>query len=784
MKSTRSPLFTSIHSIKSWLLTAALFITQLTLSHAQSTTTGSVSGTVKTSDGKPAEFVNVALKGTTRGTAVNQKGNYTIKNITPGHYTLVASFIGLNTQTKEIDVTAGQTTTAGFVLSESNSRLQEVVVSSGKANKFTRQQSQDVAKLPLNNLENPQVYSVVTSELMKEQQNINISQALSNVPGAVPSKDPAGGTSITLRGFTQEVGTRNGILFETGRSGLDPVNVDHFEVLKGPSAVLFGNTVSSYGGAVNMVTKKPFDTFKGEVGYSFGNWNLSRVTLDINTPLDSAKKLLLRTNAAINREGSFLSTGHNNTMTFAPSLVYKASDRLTLSFDIEAYKEDLNRTPYLQFSKLNLTNVNQIPLDYRSVLYNEDLNAVTTTFRTYFDAKYKLSDNWYSQTDVGISNEQVDHSYQYYPTFLDATHIQRGISLFGPITQNYTNIQQNFHGDFHTGSMRHRLVFGLDYVHYNSTFTYASATIDTIDITKSYPPATKPRADKAVQAATPALYPGETNQYATYASDLVNLTDNLMVLLSARIDRYQQQGKGGFGQTSVTPKLGLIYQPVKDKISLFGNYMSGFTNEYPGVQPDGTPFLPKPEFGRQWEAGVKLNVINNLLSANLSYYQINVDNSIRYDNNNFAYQDGKQRSAGWETSLTANPAPGLNLLAGYVYNKNQYVRAATGIGKDQPGTPRNVANIWASYKFQQGTVLHDFGFGAGANYSQQSYYDLDNTIVIPSFVLLNASVFYDLPKWRFGLSGNNLTNKEYWSPSFTANPQPLRQVVANVTLKF
>lgn len=74
------------------LLTACLFFSHVSLSQAQTNSNGSVSGTVKTSDGRPAEFVNVALKGTTRGTAVNAKGNYSIKNITPGHYTLVASW--------------------------------------------------------------------------------------------------------------------------------------------------------------------------------------------------------------------------------------------------------------------------------------------------------------------------------------------------------------------------------------------------------------------------------------------------------------------------------------------------------------------------------------------------------------------------------------------------------------------------------------------------------------------------------------------------------------------
>jgi len=53
--------------------------------------TGTIRGTVKTSDGKPAEFVTIGLQGTSKGTVVNQKGNYTLNKVTTGTYTLTAS---------------------------------------------------------------------------------------------------------------------------------------------------------------------------------------------------------------------------------------------------------------------------------------------------------------------------------------------------------------------------------------------------------------------------------------------------------------------------------------------------------------------------------------------------------------------------------------------------------------------------------------------------------------------------------------------------------------------
>src|SRR5690606_19749718 len=70
--------------------------------------TGSISGTVKTSDGSPAEYVNVGIEGTSRGTSADRNGNFEIKNLKPGTYTLLVSFIGLEGQRRSVEVIAGE----------------------------------------------------------------------------------------------------------------------------------------------------------------------------------------------------------------------------------------------------------------------------------------------------------------------------------------------------------------------------------------------------------------------------------------------------------------------------------------------------------------------------------------------------------------------------------------------------------------------------------------------------------------------------------------------------
>jgi iron complex outermembrane receptor protein len=61
------------------------------------------------------------------------------------------------------------------------------------------------------------------------------------------------------------------------------------------------------------------------------------------------------------------------------------------------------------------------------------------------------------------------------------------------------------------------------------------------------------------------------------------------------------------------------------------------------------------------------------------------------------------------------------------------------------------------------------------------YYEV---FTLPEYVVLNATVFFDQPKYRIGLKVDNLTNQEYWTGYTTMNPQKLRSVTGSISFKF
>ncbi|MNL34114.1 Ferrichrome-iron receptor precursor [compost metagenome] len=155
------------------------------------------------------------------------------------------------------------------------------------------------------------------------------------------------------------------------------------------------------------------------------------------------------------------------------------------------------------------------------------------------------------------------------------------------------------------------------------------------------------------------------------------------------------------------------------------------------------------------------------------------------DHANFQIQDGTQLSKGFEAELIANPIKGLNIVAGYTYNDSEYTKANPSINGLRPTTAGSptTANLWASYRLTEGAAS-GLGFGFGGIYGSE-YYQTNTTtfkFTIPSYTVLDASVFYDRPKFRLGLKVDNLTNEKYWSYRLAAQ-NPTR-VTGNITFKF
>jgi iron complex outermembrane receptor protein len=771
--------------------------------------TATIKGTVNTSDGKPAEAVIVAIKGVSKGTTTNAQGEYVIKSLQEGTYIIFTSSFGLEKKEQEVSIKAGETATVDFTLAENVQQLSEVLVLGQRESKIYNGGSYVVGKLPLKDIENPQVYNAVPKELLKEQVVTTFNDALKNATGITrlwesTGRGGDGAEYFSMRGFAVQPTMVNG-LPSINNGALDPANIESIEVIKGPSGTLFGSPMISYGGLINVTTKKPYERFGGSFSYVAGSYNLNRIAADVNAPLSD--RAFVRLNAAFNEQNSFQDAGFRKSYYVAPSFMFKASEKLTFLVNTEFLESEAANAPMIflnRFVPIAFEEISLFEKNYENSFTSNDLSIRNPTFSLQAQAIYELSDSWTSQTVISRSTAKTNGYYHYLWDFGDGDTFGRYISKRNGETQS-TDVQQNFIGDFKLGSMRNRAVVGVDYFQsniLNSSTGWVGNGLVTLSDGSDTGDLTSIGVDSLLVGSSEGVSSARSEVMSAYVSNVLNLTPSLSAMASVRVDNFK--GRTAYwvtdeveSQTALSSKFGLVYQPIKDKLSLFGNYMNGFRNVAPAqvADADGSNArmaVFEPEQANQYEFGVKANLYKEFISVTASYYNILVSNKLMSDPNNVnnTIQGGEVESKGFEISAIANPVKGFNVVAGYSKNMAEVVadnpeNGYLGLRPEEAG-PSQLINFWLSYTLPT-TQLKGLGVGFGGNAASEHIAlnrNVTGSFTLPAYQVFNASLSYNKPNYSLILKANNLLNQKYYSGWSGVIPQQLRTISANLNYSF
>ncbi|WP_284460181.1 TonB-dependent receptor plug domain-containing protein, partial [Chryseobacterium sp.] len=432
---------------------------------------------------------------------------------------------------------------------------------------YRTKKSESVARLPLENLENPTVYNLVPKEIISEMSAVDFNTAMASAPGVVVNNSVNdSGNDIFLRGFSSSANFRNGLI-QNPRVQSEIANVERIEVIKGPSGTLFGGTLANYGGVVNVVTKKPQENFGGIINYTTGSWGMNRITADINTPLNKEKTALARFNVAAYSQDSFQDAGYNKGLFFSGSILYKVSDKTTVTLDTEFHSPEKTLNAYVrQSEKLTLHSMKDLAAIHGRSFTSNDIGSKRTNFVTMAEVTHKFNDQWTSRTSYQRGEANENESIFLVLNYLNDNSVSRSIRPFDNYKITTDNIQQNFIGDFKIGKLRNRLVVGFDYFHQNSKNQYPVYKVGKNDSSVFVPyPLNGVIVDKdQPQPTDVVLLNGtsdwtsisrdvvkalprngtkyEISQYSTYSayvSDVLNITDNFLVMASLRMDHYK-----------------------------------------------------------------------------------------------------------------------------------------------------------------------------------------------------------------------------------------------------
>ncbi len=207
------------------------------------------------------------INGKLIGTVTKEDGKYNLKNIPFGTYTLVASYLGFETQSKNFTLTeSNPVLEINFVLKESISELNQIVVTGTR----TEKKQNDLAV----------IVDIIDSKTLLNTQSCNLAEGLKFQAGLRVETDCQTCNYTQLRmnglagGYSQILINGRPIFSPlTGLYGMEqlPVNmIERIEVVRGGGSVLYGS--SAIGGVVNVITKIPKENAYN-LSYTYQNIN-------------------------------------------------------------------------------------------------------------------------------------------------------------------------------------------------------------------------------------------------------------------------------------------------------------------------------------------------------------------------------------------------------------------------------------------------------------------------------------------------------------------------------
>ncbi|NOS76055.1 MAG: TonB-dependent receptor, partial [Methyloglobulus sp.] len=628
-------------------------------------------------------------------------------------------------------------------------------------------------------METPLNVQVISKQVLKDQQVINLGQALKNVSGVTTSNNPGsfaqGNEQILfLRGFESQTFFRNGFRLQQGAASRAMANVESVEVLKGSAAILYG--LVEPGGMVNVITKQPLATPYYGLTQQFGSYDLYRTTIDATAPLTKNKDLLYRMNMSYENSGSFRQFVDKEDVFVSPVLKWIISPRTQATFEMEYNHQHIGQTQgFIPAPKGNFIT---IP---RSLNYGEYSPATTETIFGSFNWSHQFNDDWSIKHSLSINQQEI----------ISASVRPESINFAGNTVQrvlyddkfNYNTYSTNLDliGHFDTFGLHHTLLFGGDY--YRLDTLNIDAQLSTSDIALNNP----------VHPGTPftpqSLFiqnPTKTDQYGLYVQEQIKLPYGFQVMGGIRYQyihsgsTYNTQSPDGATSDSnaethdaVTPRVGILWQP-KSWLSLYANYVESFGANTPGARLASGEPVP-PTGAEQYEGGIKTEFFNGRLRATLAYYDLtktNIANALPFPPNVYSLT-GAARSRGPEIDIQGEILPGWNLIGTYTNMETRVLKASDTSGFSPLegsrlwGVSRNVGSLWSTYEVQNGD-FKGFKFGSGVTLRDgQTGCCSKPASSIPGYATVDLLAAYSREigkaKVTAQLNVNNLLDKHYFS---------------------
>jgi iron complex outermembrane receptor protein len=661
----------------------------------------------------------------------------------------------------------------------------------------------------------PHTVHTVSAETLRERGVVDLTGALSLLPGISAPNTYGGFLELRARGFqaiTLNDGRRDARSVRASsapQAGL--IELDRIEVLRGPSAVLYG--LGAVGGVVNLIRKRASSTPGYELELGLGTPGQYRLHAGAQGSITDT--LSYRADIGhISHENfrGFQSQKNQATTTLRYQPARRHTFNLRFSYSFDHYNTDVG-----------IPTIEDPSRPGKWVLpYGTRRDARYSSQQDYFDYqrmeaaldyRFDISDSSYFEVRSAITQDNYQYLAAETLNYVPPTGMQRA-----QVNREYLWFKRNWrpiyasaelHSDVHTGPVLHQLVLGYNLdslvgVSDRGDPAQAGVSDDTAPLAPldfAFPVDQSPN----VTFVRNAQDHYRTATHSVYAFDHIKLTEDLILTGGVRLDRLLNRSRRDFlsrdGNRSipdpdsgtfrkpnlnkdhaVTGSVGVVYNFWKP-VTTYVSYASAYRPQF--VSPGATGVdTYNDERSQQFEGGLRLRVeqARHELSLDTAGYLIRKKNLLVPRGS-----DGDQVAAGLAQSrgldLRVHYAAPLffSLDAGYALVDAEYKKfvgpdAVSGDNRTFDGNKlqmvaRHSGNVWA-----RGQLTHRLRVGIGSRIVGKQYADDQNRFELPSYALLDASISYGTEHATFTVSGNNLLNRVDYISSVINNGNPQIQV--------
>ncbi|WP_262964158.1 TonB-dependent receptor [Methylobacter psychrophilus] len=637
----------------------------------------------------------------------------------------------------------------------------------------------------------PQSITVISQELIKDQNMQSIADTVRYVPGVSIAQGEGRRDNPIFRGNSSSSdmyvdGIRDDVQYYR-----DLYNIERVDVLKGPNAMIFGRGGS--GGLINRATKQANWNTGREMNIQFGSFDKYRLTGDVDQAIND--NFAVRLTSMWENSRSYRDGYNAERWGVNPTASWRPNDQTKVTLGYEHYED--NRTADRGISSFNGRPINTDASTFFGDPDRSPSGVKVDSFSAIIDHDFG--------SGVSVRNSSRYASYDQFaqnifPGAVNAAGEQVAIVAYNSTTQRENLFNQtDLTFSLHTGPFKHKFLTGAEFGRQETdNFRNSGLFGPNADKTSALVPLINPRYNGAVafkHGTTDANNNGVATTAAGYVQDQIELTQHWQAIVGVRYDRFDvdfQNKNNGQNITTannlVSPRGGLLYKPF-DNFSLYTNYSIAYVPRA-GEQLSSLTLSNQalePEEFRNYEVGAKWDIVPDM-SATLALYQLDRLNALATDPNNSALSflvDG-QRTRGIELGLNGNITDAWKVFGGYAYQNGDITKSISSsalAGATLAQVPEHSFSLWNRYDISQ-----QWGVGLGSIYRGKMYAATDNKVILPGFLRFDAAVYYKATKnIQLQVNIENLFDKQYYASAHSNNnitPGSPIAVNGGVTIKF